>query len=318
MRLLTITGPGGVGKTRLSLDVAANLLDGFPDGIFFISLAAVRDPAHVIPTIARTLGIKEIAGQPPRDTLIASLRSKRLLLLLDNFEQVIAAAVVVADLLAACGHLKVLITSRSAVHIRGEHEWPVQPLSLPAPDRFADLTALVQSPAVQLFVQRAMAVKPDFRLTAANSAAVAAICVRLDGLPLAIELAAARIKVLLPGTLLARLERRLPLLTDSAYDVPARQHTMRGAIDWSHDLLDADEQRLFRWLAIFAGGCSLEAAEAVGAALHDGATDILAGLASLVDKSLIACGNARGHGTIHDAGDGTGVRAGASRCERGD
>ena len=267
--------------------MAGNLLDGFADGIFFVSLAAVRDPAFVIPAIAQVLGIKEIADQTPRDTLIASLRNKNLLLLLDNFEQVLAAAVVVADLLAACGRLKVLITSRSAVHIRGEHEWPVQPLALPAPDRFTDLTALERSPAVQLFVQRAMAVNPDFRLTATNSAAVAAICVRLDGLPLAIELAAARIKVLLPGTLLARLERRLPLLTDSAYDLPARQRTMRGAIDWSHDLLDAEEQRLFRWLAIFAGGCSLEAAETVGAALHDGPADTLAGLASLTDKSLI-------------------------------
>ncbi len=287
VRLLTITGPGGIGKTRLSLDVAANLLDGFADGILFVSLAAVRDPGLVIPAIAQALGMKEIASELPRDTLVASLRSKRLLLLLDNFEQVIAAAVVVADLLATCGHLKVLITSRSAVHIQGEHEWPVQPLLLPALDRFADLTALVRSPAVQLFVQRAMAVKPDFCLTAANSVAVASICIRLDGLPLAIELAAARIKVLLPGTLLARLERRLPLLTNSAYDLPARQRTMRGAIEWSYDLLDADEQRLFRWLAIFAGGCSLEAAEAVGAAPHDRPTDILAGLASLADKSLL-------------------------------
>ncbi|MGI8854917.1 MAG: ATP-binding protein [Thermomicrobiales bacterium] len=287
VRLLTITGPGGIGKTRLSLDVAADLLDGFPDGVFFVSLAAVRNTALVIPTITQALGIKEVTGQKPRDTLIGFLRSKRLLLLLDNFEQVIAAAVVVADLLAACRRLTILITSRSAVHIQGEHEWPVQPLSLPPLDRFADLTALAQSAAVELFVQRALAVRPDFRLTATNSASVAAICVRLDGLPLAIELAAARVRVLLPATLLARLERRLPLLTDGAFDLPARQQTMRGAIDWSHDLLAADEQLLFRRLAVFAGGCSLEAAEAVGAARDDGPTDILAALASLVEKSLI-------------------------------
>ncbi|MHB8647858.1 MAG: ATP-binding protein, partial [Thermomicrobiales bacterium] len=233
------------------------------------------------------LGIKESAGQSPRDMLIASLHTKRRLLLLDNFEQVIAASVVVADLLAACAHLKALITSRAAIHIRGEHEWPVQPLSLPAADGPTDLTTIAQSAAVQLFVQRATAVKPDFHLTATNSAAVAAICIRLDGLPLAIELAAARIKVLLPATLLARLERRLPLLTDSACDLPARQHTMHAAIDWSHELLDADEQRLFRRLAVFAGGCSLEAAEAMGDVLSDGTVDVLTGLALLVDKSLI-------------------------------
>jgi predicted ATPase/transcriptional regulator with XRE-family HTH domain/Tfp pilus assembly protein PilF len=287
VRLLTITGPGGIGKTRLGLDVATTLLGGFPDGVFFVSLAAVRDAALVIPTIARTLGIKEIVGQSPRDALIASLRGKRLLLLLDNFEQVIAAAGVVAELLAACPHLKTLITSRSALHLRGEHEWPVQTLSLPAPDRFADPTALARSAAVQLFVQRAMAVKPDFRLTDTNSAAVAAICVRLDGLPLAIELAAARVKVLLPGTLLARLERRLPLLIDGADDLPARQQTMRGAIDWSYDLLDEDEQRLFRWLAVFVGDCSLEAAEAVSNAMSDGAIDVFEGIALLADKSLV-------------------------------
>ncbi|MCA1666093.1 MAG: tetratricopeptide repeat protein [Thermomicrobia bacterium] len=287
VRLLTITGPGGIGKTRLSLEVGADLLGDFPDGVFFVSLAAVRDPAFVISTIAQTLGIKESAGQAPRDTLIASLRHKRRLLLLDNFEQVIPAAIVVADLLAACAHLKALITSRAAVHVRGEHEWPLSPLSLPAPDRFADMTAVAQSSAVTLFVQRAQAVRPDFRLTPANGVAVASICHRLDGLPLAIELAAARIKVLLPATLLARLERRLPLLTDGAYDLPGRQQTMRGAIDWSHDLLGADEQRLFRWLAVFAGGCSLEAAETVGGSPSEGGANILAGLTSLVDKSLI-------------------------------
>ncbi|MDQ6908348.1 MAG: helix-turn-helix domain-containing protein, partial [Chloroflexota bacterium] len=287
VRLLTITGSGGTGKTRLSLDVGIDLFGDFPDGVFFVSLATVRDPALVVPTIVQTLSIKEVAGQALRDTLVAALRGKRLLLLLDNFEQVVSAAMVVAELLAACAHLKALITSRAAVHVRGEHEWPLQPLALPAPDQFADIAALVQSPAVQLFVQRAMAVRPDFRLTTANGVAIASICTRLDGLPLAIELAAAHIKVLLPATLLARLERRLPLLTDGAYDLPGRQQTMRGAIDWSHDLLDPDEQRLFRWLAVFAGGCSLEAGEAVGGSLSDGAIDILAALTSLVDKSLM-------------------------------
>lgn len=287
VRLLTITGPGGTGKTRLSLDIGTDLFKDFPDGVFFVSLATVRDPALVVPTIMQTLRIKEATGQALRDTLVTALRGKRLLLLLDNFEQVAAAALVVADLLAACAHLKALITSRAAVHVRGEHEWPLQPLALPAPAQFADIAALAQSPAVQLFVQRAMAVRPDFRLTTANSVAIASICTRLDGLPLAIELAAAHIKVLLPATLLARLERRLPLLTDGAYDLPGRQQTMRGAIEWSHDLLNLDEQRLFRWLAVFAGGCSLEAAEAVGGSLSDGAVDILAALTSLVDKSLM-------------------------------
>ncbi len=287
VRLLTITGPGGTGKTRLSLDVGTDLLGDFPDGVFFVSLATVRDPILVVPTIMQALSIKETAGQALRDTLVTALRGKRLLLLLDNFEQVASAAIVVADLLAACAYLTALITSRAAVHVRGEHEWPLQPLALPAPDQFADITALARSAAVQLFVQRAMAVRPDFRLTTANGAAIASICIRLDGLPLAIELAAAHIKVLLPATLLARLERRLPLLTDGAYDLPGRQQTMRGAIDWSHDLLDPDEQRLFRWLAVFAGGCSLEAAEAVGGSLSDGAVDILAALTSLVDKSLM-------------------------------
>jgi len=287
LRLLTITGPGGIGKTRLSLEVGADLLGDFPDGVFFVSLAAVRDPAFVVSTIAHTLGIKETAGQAPRDTLMNALRGKRMLLLLDNFEQVIPAAIVVADLLAACAHLKALITSRAAVHVRGEHEWPLQPLSLPAPDRFTDMTALAQSSAVTLFVQRALAVKPDFRLTTANGVAVASICLRLDGLPLAIELAAAHIKVLLPATLLARLERRLPLLTDGAYDLPGRQQTMRGAIDWSHDLLGTDEQRLFCRLAVFAGGCSLEAVEVIGGPPSDGGADVLAALTALVDKSLM-------------------------------
>lgn len=287
VRLLTITGPGGIGKTRLSLEAGAGLLSDFPDGVFFVSLAAVRDPAFVVSTIAHALSIKETGGQALRDTLMAALRGKRMLLLLDNFEQVIPAAIVVADLLAACAYLKALITSRAAVHVRGEHEWPLQPLALPAPAQFADIAALAQSPAVQLFLQRAIAVRPDFRLTTANGVAIASICTRLDGLPLAIELAAAHIKVLLPATLLARLERRLPLLTDGAYDLPGRQQTMRGAIEWSHDLLNLDEQRLFRWLAVFAGGCSLEAAEAVGGSLSDGAVDILAALTSLVDKSLM-------------------------------
>ncbi len=287
VRLLTITGPGGIGKTRLGLDVGADLLGDFPDGTFFVPLATVRDPAFVVSTIAHTLGIKEVAGKTLRETLMTALWGKRMLLLLDNFEQVIPAAPVVAELLAACAHLKVLITSRAAVHARGEHEWPLQPLSLPPPDRFADMAAVAQASAVQLFVQRATAVRPDFRLTSANGAAVASICLRLDGLPLAIELAAARIKVLLPATLLARLERRLPLLTDGADDLSGRQRTMRGAIDWSHDLLGADEQRLFRRLAVFAGGCSLEAAETVGSSSRDGGANVLDGLTSLVDKSLM-------------------------------
>ena len=237
VRLVTLTGPGGTGKTRLALQVAAQLVDAVLDGVFFVDLSSLTDPMLVVPTIAATLGIREVGGQPLLTTLSQFLASKQLLLLLDNCEQVLAAAPAVATLLAASPGLAILGTSRAALRIRGEHEFPLLPLPLPGADRLPSLQELARVPAVALFIDLATASRPDFALTTENGRAVAAICQRLDGLPLAIELAAARVKVLPPAALLARLEHRLPLLTGGARDLPARQRTMRDAIAWSYDLL---------------------------------------------------------------------------------
>ncbi len=289
VRLVTLTGPGGTGKTRLGLQVAAELSDPLADGVYFVNLAPISDPGLVVPTIAQTLDVKEIAGQPLLDLLKASLHWKHLLLLLDNFEQVVDAAVYVADLLGACSLLKVIVTSRAALHVRGEQEFAVPPLAVPDPKRLPDLTALSQYEAVALFIQRAKAVKPEFQVTNANALAVAEICVCLDGLPLAIELAAVRSKLLPPQALLARLGQRLAVLTSGARDAPARQQTLRNTIEWSYQLLDAEEQRLFRRLSVFAGGCTLEAIEAICATL-DADTEagrVLDRVASLIDKSLL-------------------------------
>src|SRR5919199_1065795 len=286
MRLLTLTGPGGTGKTRLALQVAADLLDAFPDGVYFVDLAPISDPALVATTIATTLGVREIGG-PLIAGLKAYLAAKHLLLLLDNFEQVLAAAPLVADLLTAAPHLKVLVTSRTVSHLQGEHEVPVPPLTLPDPQHLPQLDQLSQYAAVALFIQRAQAAKPDFQVTNANAPAVAEICYRLDGLPLAIELAAARIKLLPPPLLLTRLTQRLQVLTGGARDLPARQQTLRRTIDWSYNLLDAGEQQLFRRLGVFVGGATLEAVEAVSRADSDGAEDVLGGLQALVDQSLL-------------------------------
>jgi predicted ATPase/DNA-binding CsgD family transcriptional regulator len=288
IRLLTLTGPGGIGKTRLGLQVAADEAFRFADGVYFVNLAPLSDPALVLPTIASTLDLKESAGQALLDVLRAYVRNKELLLLLDNFEQVLSAAVPVADLLAACLKLKVLVTSRAVLHVRGEQEFAVPPLALPDPKHLPHLVALSQYEAVALFITRAQAVKPAFQVTSANALAIAEICVRLNGLPLAIELAAARIKLLPPQALLGRLGQRLTVLTGGARDVPARQQTLRNTIAWSYNLLDATEQRLFRWLSVFVGGCTLEAVEAVCAFL-DLSTDVvwvLERVASLIDKSL--------------------------------
>jgi predicted ATPase/class 3 adenylate cyclase/DNA-binding CsgD family transcriptional regulator len=289
MRLVTLTGPGGTGKTRLGLQVAAELSDLFPDGVYFVNLAPISDPALVVPTLAQTLDVKEVAGQPLLELLKSSLHLKHLLLLLDNFEQVVLAALQVAELLAACPKLKTLVTSRMALHVRAEQEFAVPPLTVPDPKHLPDLVVLSQYEAVALFIQRARAVKSDFQVTNATAPAVAEICVRLDGLPLAIELAAARSKVLPPQALLARLGQRLAVLTSGAKDVPARQQTLRNTIEWSYQLLDAEGQLLFRRLSVFVGGCTLEAAEAVCADLGDGdgAGPILDGVASLIDKSLV-------------------------------
>ena len=264
VRLITLTGPGGVGKTRLATAAAAAVADKFDDGVWFVGLAPISNPALVVPAIAQVLGVREAGEEPLAARLESFLADRRLLLVLDNFEQVVVAAPPVADLLGACPGLKVLVTSRVRLRVSGEREYPVPPLSLPVPEAASPGEETVSSEAVRLFFDRALAVKPDLALTAETAPAVAEICRRLDGLPLAIELAAARVKVLSPTALQARLERRLPLLTGGGQDLPARQQTMRAAIGWSHDLLAPDEQALFRRLAVFVGGFTLEAAEAVG------------------------------------------------------
>ncbi|HEX6483862.1 MAG TPA: LuxR C-terminal-related transcriptional regulator [Ktedonobacteraceae bacterium] len=289
VRLLTLTGPGGSGKTRLGLQVAAELSDHFTDGIFFVNLAPISDAELVVPTIAQTLGVKESPTRSMMKQLQAFLQEKLLLLVLDNFEQVVSAACILSDLLAQCSHLKLLVTSRTVLHLAAEHEFAVPPLSLPDLKHLPDLVTLSQYEAVALFIARAQALKPDFQVSNASAPAVAEICTRLDGLPLAIELAAARIKLLPPPALLARLGQRLAVLTSGVHDAPVRHQTLRKTIDWSYQLLDADEQRLFRRLSVFVGGCSLEAIEAVCAALdtQTPTVSVLDGVASLIDKSLL-------------------------------
>jgi len=286
-RLVTMTGPGGVGKTRLALAVAGDLAAAVPDGICFVDLASIRDPSLVVPAIARALGVSDTGRQPQVEVLAAAVRDKRLLLLLDNFEQVAEAAPSLANLLRACPALKAVVTSRVRLRLRGEQEYPVAPLGLVEQVARASVTDVAQSEAGRLFAGRAREARPDFALTPENAVAVAAICRRLDGLPLAIELAAARAKVLPPASLLARLERRLPLLTGGGHDLPKRQRTMRDAIAWSHDLLSPEEHAQFRRLSVFVGGSTLEAAEAVADLGGDVGVGVLDGLASLVDKSLL-------------------------------
>jgi predicted ATPase/class 3 adenylate cyclase len=290
-RLLTLTGPGGVGKTRLALQVAAEVRDDFTAGVFVVNLAPLRDAHLVVSSIAQTLAIREAAGQPLIERVQEALRERELLLVLDNFEQVLDAAPQVADLLAACPRLKVLITSRAALRIRGERQIPVPPLALPDRAQRVDADAVARAPAVTLFVERAQAVQPTFMLTTVNAAMVAEICQRLDGLPLAIELAAARITLFTPAALLARLENRLQLLTGGARDLPARQQTLRNTLDWSYDMLDAGEQTLLTRLTVFVGGWTLEAAEAICAELKTDDTSmpfsIFNGLAPLLNQSLV-------------------------------
>ncbi len=287
VRLLTLTGPGGVGKTRLALGVGEALAEHFADGLWFVSLASISDPDLVVPTILQALSLREVSTQAPLEQLGASFGERQVLLLLDNFEQVVGAAWQVADLLAACPHLKLLITSRQVLHVRAEYEFVVPPLALPDPTHLPELAALSQYAAVTLFIERAQAAKPDFQLTPGNAAAIAEICVRLDGLPLAIELAAARIKLLSPQALLTRLEHRLQVLTYGTQDVPTRQQTLRNTITWSYDLLNDDEQRLFRRLSVFVGSCTLEAVEAICTALDGEVEQVLDGVTSLLDKSLL-------------------------------
>ena len=288
-RLLTITGPGGIGKTRVALQVASSLGTTSPDGVYFVGLAAIREPDLVVPAIAQALGVMMVNGQSPLAALIAVLRERRTVLLLDNFEQITAAAPSIGSLLTSCPHLKILVTSRAALHLAGEQEYLLPPLAGPDPHQLPDVASLAAYPAIALFLQRAQAVKPDLVLTETNGPAVAEICARLDGLPLAIELAAARIRILPPRTLLRQLDRRLTVLTGGPYDAPERQQTLQNTIAWSYELLTPREQTLFRRLAVFAGGFDLEAAEQV--CLTDSHPDLnldlLDGMSALVDHHLL-------------------------------
>ena len=285
LRLLTLSGTGGTGKTRLALQVAADLVDDFEQGVFFVPLATLSDPGLVLQTIAQAFAVREAAGRQLQEQLQTHLRDQQILLVLDNFEQVIDAAPLVSDLLAAARRLKVLVTSRELLRVNGETNYPVAPLSVPDPKRLPPLERLPQYEAVALFIDRALAVSPAFAVTNDNAPAVAEICHRLDGLPLAIELAAARARVLSPQRMLVELNHRLTFVMGSARDLPVRQKTLRGAIDWSHDLLSGDEQKLFRRLAVFVGGCAMEEVESICNLESD--LRVLETVESLVGKSLL-------------------------------
>jgi predicted ATPase/DNA-binding XRE family transcriptional regulator len=286
VRLVTLTGPGGVGKTRLAGQVALDSVADFQDGVWFVSLAGIRDPKLVPSAIAQAVGVQEIGERALMERLTDGLGPQQLLLLLDNFEHLLEAAVVVTRLLAACPHVKTLVTSRAPLRVRGEREVAVAPLGLPEAMRVTSVEALVGVPAVDLFVERAAAMRRDWTLTPAEAPVVAQICHRLDGLPLAVELAAARIKLLPPPAILTRLSSRLELLTSGPRDLPPRQRTLRDTIAWSYELLDSQGQQLFRRLAVFAGGCDLQAATAVcGEQPESGG--LLDRLAGLVDSSLL-------------------------------
>ena len=295
LRLLTLSGAPGIGKTRLALQVASDLVEHFEDGAYLVDLAPVSDPDLVIPAIVHALGLRETAGQSIEDLLLSHIRGKRLLLLLDNFEQVLDAAPVVVGLMQASPWLKVLVTSREALHVRGERRFSVLPLELPDPKLLPTtdpdaVLLLSHNPAVELFVERTQATNSDFTLTAENAQDVAAICISLDGLPLAIELAAARAVVLSPRQIRASLDNRLKLLAHGARDLPVRQRTLREAIGWSYDLLQAEEQRIFRRMSVFVGGCTLEAAESVCKYEGDLSVDTMGRIVSLTDKSLLLRG----------------------------
>ena len=289
-RLLTLTGPGGTGKTRLALQLAAESIDDFPGGVFFVALEPISDAALVLPTIAAALGVQDGGGEPIERRLADFLRPRRMLLVLDNFEQVAPAAGPMGDLLRAAPELRIVVTSRAVLHVYGEQEYPVPPLGVPDPAHLPTLAALTQYEAVALFIARAVAARPDFAVTNENAPAVAQIAARLDGLPLAIELAAARSKLLSPQAMLARLESRLGLLgAGGARDLPARQQTLRGAIDWSYELLDEPDRRLFARVSVFVGGFDLDAAEGTCGPSTDAGEplDVLGGLSNLADQSLV-------------------------------
>ena len=292
-RLVTLTGTGGIGKTRLSLEVGADLLRSFRDGVYFVPLASINDASLVIPAIAHTLGLQHRYAEKQQplaehlEYLNTFLREKQSLLLLDNFEQVVDAAPEIAELLVACPRLKILVTSRAALHLSGEHEFPLPPLALPDGTSPLPVHELTQYAAIALFLQRATAIKPDFDVTTANVQTIAMICLRLDGLPLAIELAAARIKLLPPQALLQRLIHPLNVLTGGRQNSPERHQTLRNTIAWSYHLLNTVEQQLFRRVSVFVGSCSLEAIEALYSSYPDRTMLVLDGVSSLIDKSLL-------------------------------
>ncbi len=283
-RLLTLTGPGGTGKTRLALQVASEMMDDFADGVYFVDLAPLSDDALVAKAVAAVIGVMGNPHEPLLDTLKRALTAREVLLLMDNFEHVIEAAPPVSELLAAAPRLKVLVTSREALHLSGEQEYPVPPLSLPSGDGLS-IQQITESEAVSLFVQRVQMILPRFEIDHDNAPAVVQICTRLDGLPLAIELAAARSKLLSPQAMLSRLDSRLTTLASGSRDAPQRQQTLRGTLEWSYNLLDEGEKMLFARLGVFRGGCSLEAIESVCG--EDLPLDLLDELMSLVDKSLV-------------------------------
>jgi predicted ATPase/class 3 adenylate cyclase len=286
VRLVTLTGPGGIGKTRLALQAGAEMLERFGDGVYLVRLETITDPALVLPAIARVLGLEEQPEVDDATTLVEYLQDKEMLLILDNLEQVAGSASQIADVMARCHGLKVLATSRGRLHIRGEQEYPLEPLALPDLAVEQSLETLSRFDSLHLFVDRAQAVKPSFRLTDANVHTVGEICLRLDGIPLAIELAAARIRMLPPEAMLRRLSSRLPLLTGGARNLPERQKTLRQTIEWSYALLDAPGKALFRRLSVFAGGATLEAIESVAVDAREG-WDTMALLERLVDQSLL-------------------------------
>nr|MBA2565248.1 tetratricopeptide repeat protein [Gemmatimonadota bacterium] len=284
VRLVTLLGPGGTGKTRLALQVAAEVIDDYKDGVWHVNLAPVQDPGILPATILQVLGVS-VDGNVAIATLEAHLKHRELLLVLDNFEQIVEAAPVVSRLLRAAAQLNVLVTSQAALRVQGEHEYPVAPLPLPGVDE-DDPDRLVSNEAVALFVQRARSVQPSFTLNGGNAGAVGALARQLDGLPLAIELAAARIKLFSPAAMLARLERQFDFLTSSDRDRPDRHRTLRAALDWSYELLDGDERKIFQRMSVFDGGFALESAEAVLTSAEEG-LDVPTALESLIDKSLL-------------------------------
>ncbi len=286
VHLVTLTGPGGTGKTRLAVAVAGKLLTTFRDGVYFVSLAALTDPKLVAPAIAKSLSLQEVKGQTLLETLLITIQERQILLVLDNFEQVLTAAPLLKELLANSARLKILVASQAVLHLYGEYEFPLPPLALPDLKQLPPLNQLTEYDALELFGQRAQAARPGFRLTEANIASVAEICVQLDGLPLALELAAARCKLFSPQELLTQLKRtnRFNFLVGGPLDAPERHKKLRNALDWSYDLLSEEEKRLFVRLGLFVGGCTLET---IAAVLADDSATILELLGSLVDKSLV-------------------------------